>query len=184
MPRGCGGSLDSRTDVFGLPDRLNRSASSARRNYVASVYVKPFVLHLITGVGMGIVARWVPVVERGGLSPIPFFSIMGGSLVFLFLPAPAISPSPTCTIRRCWLAVPDAAGLATAGRASLSSVGDRAESGNGPRCTQPAAVVRAARVKTVAHCAARVVHHPGPSRVHQAKDYSSARQAACARKLP
>jgi hypothetical protein len=35
------------------------------------------------GVGMGIAARWVPVLERGGLSPIPFFYVMGGSVVFL-----------------------------------------------------------------------------------------------------
>ena len=37
------------------------------------------------GLGMGIAARWMPVLERGGFSPIPFFYVMGGSLVFLFL---------------------------------------------------------------------------------------------------
>jgi type IV secretion system protein TrbL len=54
-------------------------------SYVASVGVKLFVLYLIMGVGMGIAARWVPVLGRGGFSPIPFFYVMGGSLVFLFL---------------------------------------------------------------------------------------------------
>src|SRR5437016_8962894 len=37
------------------------------------------------GVGMGIAARWMSVLERGGFSPIPFFYVMGGSLVFVFL---------------------------------------------------------------------------------------------------
>src|SRR5262245_27872330 len=37
------------------------------------------------GVGVSIAARWVPVIERGSFSPIPFFYVMGGSLVFLFL---------------------------------------------------------------------------------------------------
>ena len=54
-------------------------------SYVASVGVKLFVLYLIMGVGMGIAARWGPVLGRGGFSPIPFFYVMGGSLVFLFL---------------------------------------------------------------------------------------------------
>src|SRR5438445_1158664 len=54
-------------------------------SYVASVGVKLFVLYLIMGVGMGIAARWAPVLGRGGFSPIPFFYVMGGSLVFLFL---------------------------------------------------------------------------------------------------
>src|SRR3989454_3733548 len=54
-------------------------------SYVASVGVKLFVLYLIMGLGMGIAARWVPVLERGGFSPIPFFYVMGGSLVFVFL---------------------------------------------------------------------------------------------------
>src|SRR5437667_3878389 len=54
-------------------------------SYVASVGVKLFVLYLIMGFGMGIAARWVSVLNRGGFSPIPFFYVMGGSLVFLFL---------------------------------------------------------------------------------------------------
>jgi type IV secretion system protein TrbL len=54
-------------------------------SYVASIGVKLFVLYLIMGVGMGIAARWMPVLERGGFSPIPFFHVMGGSLVFVFL---------------------------------------------------------------------------------------------------
>src|SRR2546422_4087321 len=54
-------------------------------SYVASVGVKLFVLYLIMGVGMSIAARWVSVLNRGGFSPIPFFYVMGGSLVFLFL---------------------------------------------------------------------------------------------------
>jgi hypothetical protein len=43
------------------------------------------VLYLIMGVGMSIAARWMPILERGGFSPIPFFYVMGGSLVFVFL---------------------------------------------------------------------------------------------------
>jgi type IV secretion system protein TrbL len=54
-------------------------------SYLASVGVKLFVLYLIMGVGMGIAARWMPLLERGGFSPIPFFHVMGGSLVFVFL---------------------------------------------------------------------------------------------------
>src|SRR5712692_7718578 len=54
-------------------------------SYVASVGVKLFVLYLIMGVGMSIAARWMTVLDRGGSSPIPFFYVMGGSLVFLFL---------------------------------------------------------------------------------------------------
>src|SRR5919198_2959463 len=54
-------------------------------SYVASVGVKLFVLYLIMGVGMGIAARWMPVLERGGFHPMPFFFLMGGSLVFVFL---------------------------------------------------------------------------------------------------
>jgi type IV secretion system protein TrbL len=54
-------------------------------SYVASIGVKLFVLYLIMGVGMGIATRWMPVLERGGFSPIPFFYVMGGSLVFVFL---------------------------------------------------------------------------------------------------
>ena len=52
---------------------------------VASIGVKLFVLYLIMGVGMSIAARWMPILERGGFSPIPFFYVMGGSLVFVFL---------------------------------------------------------------------------------------------------
>src|SRR5262249_3150948 len=73
-------------------------------SYVASVGVKLFVLYLIMGVGVSIAARWVPVIERGGFSPIPFFYVMGGSLVFL---------SPTCTI-------PSGAGSMMAGAVRLS----------------------------------------------------------------
>jgi len=54
-------------------------------SYVASIGVKLFVLYLIMGVGMSIAARWMPILERGGISPIPFFYVMGGSLVFVFL---------------------------------------------------------------------------------------------------
>ena len=54
-------------------------------SYLASVGVKLFVLYLIMGVGMGIASRWIPILERGGFSPIPFFYVMGGSLVFVFL---------------------------------------------------------------------------------------------------
>jgi type IV secretion system protein TrbL len=54
-------------------------------SYVASIGVKLFVLYLIMGVGMGIAGRWMPILERGGFSPIPFFYVMGGSLVFVFL---------------------------------------------------------------------------------------------------
>jgi type IV secretion system protein TrbL len=54
-------------------------------SYIASIGVKLFVLYLIMGVGMSIAARWMPVLERGGFSPIPFFYVMGGSLVFVFL---------------------------------------------------------------------------------------------------
>src|SRR5438093_7266842 len=54
-------------------------------SYLASVGVKLFVLYLVMGVGMGIAARWMPILERGGFSPIPFFYVMGGSLVFVFL---------------------------------------------------------------------------------------------------
>ena len=54
-------------------------------SYLSSVGVKLFVLYLIMGVGMGIAARWMPILERGGFSPIPFFYVMGGSLVFVFL---------------------------------------------------------------------------------------------------
>lgn len=54
-------------------------------SYLASVGVKLFVLYLIMGVGMGIAARWMPILERGGFSPIPLLYVMGGSLIFVFL---------------------------------------------------------------------------------------------------
>lgn len=75
-------------------------------SYVASVGVKLFVLYLIMGVGMGIAARWMPILERGGFSPIPFFYVMGGSLVFVFLT---------------WH-IPSVAGSMMAGAVSLSLV--------------------------------------------------------------
>jgi len=75
-------------------------------SYLASVGVKLFVLYLIMGVGMGIAARWMPVLERGGFSPIPFFYVMGGSLVFVFLT---------------WH-IPSVAGSMMAGAVSLSLV--------------------------------------------------------------
>jgi len=66
---------------------VSRKPGAVQRylSYVASIGVKLFVLYLIMGVGMGIAARWMPVLERGGFSPIPFFYVMGGSLVFVFL---------------------------------------------------------------------------------------------------
>ena len=45
----------------------------------------PRPAHLGSGVGMGIASRWIPILERGGFSPIPFFYVIGGSLVFVFL---------------------------------------------------------------------------------------------------
>jgi TrbL/VirB6 plasmid conjugal transfer protein len=75
-------------------------------SYVASVGVKLFVLYLIMGVGMGIAVRWMPILERGDFSPIPFFYVMGGSLVFVFL---------------IWH-IPSVAGSMMAGTVSLSFV--------------------------------------------------------------
>src|SRR5438445_4994881 len=54
-------------------------------SYVASIGVKLFVLYPIMGAGTGSAARWVSVLDHGGFSPIPFFYVMGWSLVFLFL---------------------------------------------------------------------------------------------------
>jgi type IV secretion system protein TrbL len=83
-------------------------------SYLASVGVKLFVLYLIMGVGMGIASRWIPILERGGFSPIPFFYVMGGSLVFVFLTwhipsvagsmmaGPSAFLSPTRSIPRSW----------------------------------------------------------------------------------
>src|SRR5256712_2029149 len=73
-------------------------------SYVASVGVRLFVLYLIMGVGMGIAARWMPVLERGGVSPRPLFLVMGGGVVFVFL---------------AWH-IPSVAGSLTAGAVSLS----------------------------------------------------------------
>src|SRR5438132_2146238 len=84
--------------------RWTRFFTERYLSYVASVGVKLFVLYLIMGVGMGIAARWMSVLERGGFSPIPFFYVMGGSLVFLFLT---------------WH-IPSVAGSLTAGAVSLS----------------------------------------------------------------
>src|SRR5712691_4504356 len=96
-------------------------------SYVASVGVKLFVLYLIMGVGMSIAARWVSVLEHGGFSPIPFFYVMGGSLVFLFLTWHIPSVAAAAMIGTVHLSLADvyypamlagragAAGLATAG---------------------------------------------------------------------
>jgi type IV secretion system protein TrbL len=65
--------------------RWTKFFSERYLSYVASIGVKLFVLYLIMGVGMGIAARWMPILERGGFSPIPLFYVMGGSLVFVFL---------------------------------------------------------------------------------------------------
>jgi len=65
--------------------RWTKFFSERYLSYVASVGVKLFVLYLIMGVGMTIAARWVPLLEGGGFSPLPLFYVMGGSLVFLFL---------------------------------------------------------------------------------------------------
>jgi type IV secretion system protein TrbL len=65
--------------------RWTKFFSERYLSYVASVGVKLFVLYLIMGVGMTIAARWVPLLESGGFSPLPLFYVMGGSLVFLFL---------------------------------------------------------------------------------------------------
>jgi hypothetical protein len=75
-------------------------------SYVASIGVKLFVLYLIMGVGMGIAARWMLILERGGFSRIPFFYVMGGSLVFVSLT---------------WH-IPSVAGSMMAGAVSLSLV--------------------------------------------------------------
>src|SRR5438132_3461823 len=102
-------------------------------SYVASVGVKLFVLYLIMCVGMGIAARWVPVLGRGGFSPIPFFYVMGGSLVSLFLPWYIPSVAAAMLAGRFQLSLADVyypavlagraggAGLATAG--ALSTLG-------------------------------------------------------------
>lgn len=117
-------------------------------NYVASVGVKLFVLYLIMGVGMGIATRWISVLERGGFSPIPFFYVMGGSLVFLFLTwhipsvasrgwlAPFISRLPTSITQRCWPAAPGLPAWRLRVRCLLLADGARAGCGSGAPSTQ------------------------------------------------
>src|SRR5712691_11857420 len=107
-------------------------------SYVASVGVKLFVLYLIMGVGMSIAARWVSVLEHGGFSPIPFFYVMGGSLVFLFLTWHIPSVAAAAMIGTVHLSLADvyhpamlagrggAAGLAAAG--ALWALGRRSHS--------------------------------------------------------
>src|SRR5205807_10164796 len=94
-----------------------------------------FVLYLIMGVSMGIAARWGPVLGRGGFSPIPFFYVMGGSLVFLFLTWHIPSVAAAMMAGAVHLSLADvyypamlagragAAGLATAG--ALAALGQR-----------------------------------------------------------
>ncbi len=53
-------------------------------SYLASVGVRLFVLWLIMGIGVTIADRWKAVLVDA-TSPVPFFYVMGGSLVFLFL---------------------------------------------------------------------------------------------------
>jgi type IV secretion system protein TrbL len=97
--------------------------------------VKLFVLYLIIGVGMGIAARWMPVLDRGGFSPIPFFYVMGGSVVFVFLTwhipsvagsmmAGAVSLSLSDAVYPAMLGSRAAgAGLVTAGAVGAAAVG-------------------------------------------------------------
>ncbi|HTP29477.1 MAG TPA: P-type conjugative transfer protein TrbL [Anaeromyxobacteraceae bacterium] len=53
-------------------------------SYLASVGVRLFVLWLIMGIGVTIADRWKTVLADA-TSPVPFFYVMAGSLVFLFL---------------------------------------------------------------------------------------------------
>src|SRR5438093_7397245 len=104
-------------------------------SYLASVGVKLFVLYLIMGVGMGIAARWMPILERGGFSPIPFFHVMGGSLVFVFLTWHIPSVAGSMMAGAVSLSLADAvypailgsraagAGLVTAGAVGAAAVG-------------------------------------------------------------
>ena len=104
-------------------------------SYLASVGVKLFVLYLIMGVGMGIAARWMPILERGGFSPIPFFYVMGGSLVFVFLSWHIPSVAGSMMAGAVGLSLSDAvypavlgsraagAGLVTAGAVGAAAVG-------------------------------------------------------------
>src|SRR3989441_2132778 len=87
------------------------------------------------GVGMGIAARWMPVLERGGFSPIPFFYVMGGSLVFVFLTWHIPSVAGSMMAGAVSLSLADAvypavmgsraagAGLVTAGAVGAAAVG-------------------------------------------------------------
>src|SRR5207245_610620 len=97
--------------------------------------VKLFVLYLIMGVGMGIATRWMPILERGGFSPIPFFYVMGGSLVFVFLTWHIPSVAGSMMAGAVSLSLADAvypavlgsraagAGLVTAGAVGAAAVG-------------------------------------------------------------
>jgi hypothetical protein len=87
------------------------------------------------GVGMGIAARWMPILERGGFSPIPFFYVMGGSLVFVFLTWHIQSVAGSMMASAVSLSLADAvypaiwgsraagAGLITAGAVGAAAVG-------------------------------------------------------------
>src|SRR5437867_4796422 len=104
-------------------------------SYVASVGVKLFVLYLIMGVGVSIAARWVPIIGRGGFSPIPFFYVTGGALVFLFLTWHIPSVAGSMMAGAVSLSLADAvypavlgsraagAGLVTAGAVGAAAVG-------------------------------------------------------------
>src|SRR5882724_8870707 len=104
-------------------------------SYVASIGVKLFVLYLIMGVGMSIAGRWLPILERGGFSPIPFFYVMGGSLVFVFLTWHIPSVAGSMMAGAVSLSLSDAvypailgsraagAGLVTAGAVGAAAVG-------------------------------------------------------------
>jgi len=54
-------------------------------SYLASVSVKLFVLYLIMGVGMRHRRPMDAHPRARRVQPIPFFYVMGGSLVFVFL---------------------------------------------------------------------------------------------------
>jgi len=115
-------------------------------SYIASVGVRLFVLYLIMGVGMDIAARWMSILERGGFSPIPFFYVMGGSLVFVFLTWHIPSVAGSLMAGAVSLSLADAVRPATAmsgvrwgvdrlrGHASLHTV-----NGDSPRAQPPGA---------------------------------------------
>jgi type IV secretion system protein TrbL len=105
-------------------------------SYIASVGVRLFVLYLIMGVGMDIAARWMSILERGGFSPIPFFYVMGGSLVFVFLTWHIPSVAGSLMAGAVSLSLADAvhpailgSRAAGAGLATLGAVGAPAVSG-------------------------------------------------------